>query len=312
MIDDERMTVFDRRTVRRHRERAAPAWPRHSFLVEEVAERLADRLLDVNRSFPLALDLGAHGGETGRRILGVKGVERVVAMDLAHGLVARADGPAVVGDEEALPFADGAFDLVVSNLSLHWTNDLPGALIQARMALKPDGLFLGAMLGGDTLFELRRAMMEAEMESLGGLSPRLSPFAEVRDAGGLLQRAGLALPVVDTETITVAYRDPLALMRDLRAMGETNAVLARNRRPPPRDLFPRMVEHYVRLFAEPDGRVPATFQVLWLSGWAPSETQQQPARRGSAGARLADALGTVERSAGERAGAPLPRRPGTA
>jgi NADH dehydrogenase [ubiquinone] 1 alpha subcomplex assembly factor 5 len=309
---DDRMTVFDRRMVRRHKERAARDWPRNAFLVEEVADRLADRLLDMNRSFPLALDLGAHGGETARRIRGVKGVERVVSMDLAAGMVARADGPAIVGDEEALPFGDSVFDLVVSTLSLHWVNDLPGALIQARMALKPDGLFLAAMLGGETLFELRRALMEAEMECLGGLSPRLSPFAEVRDAGGLLQRAGFALPVVDTETITVSYRDPLALMRELRAMGETNAVLARDRRTPPRGLFPRAAKRYIDLFAEPDGRVPATFQILWLAGWAPAETQQQPSRRGSGQTRLADALGTVERSAGEKAGSPLPPRDGRA
>ncbi|HZH28929.1 MAG TPA: methyltransferase domain-containing protein [Azospirillaceae bacterium] len=300
------MYVFDRRLVRRRRDRAAPGWAGHAFLFEEVADRLADRLLDVNRGFPSALDLGSHGGEMARRILGVKGVERVVCADLSPALAARVPRlPAVTvvaADEEALPFADDSFDLVVSNLSLHWVNDLPGALVQVCRALRPDGFFLGAMLGGETLFELRRALMEAELELKGGLSPRISPFAEVKDAGGLLQRAGFALPVVDSDTITVSYKDPFALMRDLRAMGETNAVLDRPRTPAGRELLFRAAQRYVELFAEPDGRVPATFQVLYLAGWAPHESQQKPARRGSAAHRLAEALGTREWSAGDKAG----------
>jgi len=307
MTDADVMTVFDRRRVRLHRERAARGdWAKAGFLFEEVAERLADRLLDVNRTFPTALDLGCRGGELGRRILGRKGVERVVSCDLAPGFAARAaagtGGPAAAADEELLPFRDEAFDLVVSNLSLHWANDLPGALIQANRALRPDGLFLGAILGGETLFELRRALMEAEEEVAGGFAPRISPFAEVRDAGSLLQRAGFALPVVDTDVIEVSYRDALALMRDLRAMGETDAGLQGRRGVPPRLLFPAAAARYAALFGEPDGRVAATFQVLYLAGWAPHASQQRPARRGSGQARLADALGATERSAGEKAG----------
>jgi NADH dehydrogenase [ubiquinone] 1 alpha subcomplex assembly factor 5 len=306
MTDADAMTVFDRRRVRLHRERAARGdWAKAGFLFEEVAERLADRLLDVNRSFPLALDLGCRGGELGRRVLGRRGVERVVSCDLAVGFAARAAagvGPAVAADEEFLPFRDAAFDLVVSNLSLHWANDLPGALIQANRALKPDGLFLGAILGGETLFELRRALMEAEEEVAGGFSPRMSPFAEVRDAGALLQRAGFALPVVDTDVIEVSYRDALALMRDLRAMGETDAGLQGRGGIPPRMLFPAAAARYAALFGGGDGRVTATFQVLYLAGWAPHESQQRPARRGSGTARLADALGATERPAGEKAG----------
>jgi SAM-dependent methyltransferase len=302
MTADDRMFVFDRRAVRRHRERAAPGWPRHSFLVEEVAERLADRLLDVNRSFPLALDLGAHGGETGRRILGVKGVERVVAMDLAHGLVARADGPAVVGDEEALPFADAAFDLVVSALSLHWVNDLPGALIQIRRILKPDGMFIGAVLGGRTLAELRQSLLSAEEEIRGGAANRISPYLDVIDGAGLLQRAGFAMPVADNDARTVRYAHPLRLLAELRGMGETAAFADRSAPPLTRAILMRAMEIYVERFSDADGRVRATFEFVTLSGWSPSPDQPRAKRPGSATVRLADALGVKEHGTGEKPG----------
>lgn len=299
------MNVFDRAAVRRHRDRAAPAFPAFGFLFEEVAERLLDRLDDVRRDFPVALDLGAHRGELARRLAGGrKGVETLVMCDLSEAMMraaSPADAPRVAADEELLPFAEASFDLAVSNLSLHWVNDLPGALVQLRRALKPDGLFVGAMLGGETLFELRRCLMEAEAEILGGVSPRISPFAEVRDAGSLLQRAGFALPVVDSDTITVTYENAFRLMSDLRGMGETNAGLNRRRVPPPRSLFLRAAERYAELYAGPDGRVGATFQILWMAGWAPHESQQRPARPGSAGRRLADALGTEEKPAGDKA-----------
>ncbi|HYC05435.1 MAG TPA: methyltransferase domain-containing protein [Azospirillaceae bacterium] len=303
MSDTDAMNVFDRRAVRAHRDRAAPGWADYSFLKEEVAERLADRLLDIRRSFPLALDLGSHGGEMARRMVGKAGIERVVRAELSPALAALGDGPVVAADEEFLPFAPNSFDLVASCLSLHWVNDVPGALIQARRALKPDGMFLGAMLGGETLFELRRCLMDAEIELLGGLSPRVSPMAEVRDAGGLLQRAGFALPVVDSDTITVSYPSALRLMRDLRGMGEGNAVHQRRRQVPPRALFALAAQKYESLYAEADGTVPATFQVLYMAGWAPDESQQKPLRRGSAAQRLADALGTDERSTGIKPGA---------
>lgn len=295
------MTVFDRALVRRRRDRAAAGFRRHAFLFDEVAERLADRLEDVLRSFPLVLDLGCRDGVLGRVLAGRKGIERLVGCELSPALARRAGGPVVVADEEVLPFAEGTFDLVVSNLSLHWVNDLPGALVQVRRALRPDGFFCAALLGGETLVELRRCLFEAEMAVAGGVSPRVSPFAEIRDAGGLLHRAGFALPVADSDTITVTYSDPLALLRDLRGMGETNAVLARRRVPLRRDVLFDALSRYAGRHAEPDGRVVATFQVIYLAAWAPHESQPKALRPGSATARLADALKAQERPAGDAA-----------
>ena len=309
------MTIFDRRLLRRRRDRAAGRPTRTDFLWREVGERLADRLDDVRRRFPLALDLGCHDGTLGRLLGARGGVETLVQCDLSPAM-ARAAGaagraapatnavhrPALAADEESLPFAAASFDLVLSALSLHWTNDLPGALIQVRQALKPDGLFLGALLGGETLGELRGALMQAELELEGGASPRVSPFADLRDAGGLLQRAGFALPVADRDRITVTYPNALALMAELRAMGESNAVLARRRRPTRRATLLRAAEIYQAGHGDRAGRLPASFEVIYLTGWAPHASQQQPLKPGAARARLADALGTEESSAGEKAG----------
>ena len=285
------MNVFDRRIVRLHRDRAADGLAENDFLLREVGERLADRLDDVKRRFPLALDLGCHTGELGRLLGGRGGVESLVHCDLSPAMAARAPGLRVAADEEALPFGEATFDLVTSLLSLHWVNDLPGALAQIRLALKPDRLFLAAMLGGETLKELRQALAEAEIAVEGGLSPRVSPFAGVRDAGGLLQRAGFALPVVDTETLTVVYSDPLKLIADLRAMGETNAINERRRSLTRRATLLEAADRYRKAFADAEGRVPATFQVIYLTGWSPHDSQPKPLRRGSAKASLADALG---------------------
>jgi SAM-dependent methyltransferase len=197
----------------------------------------------------------------------------------------------LVGDEENLPFAPESFDLAVSALSLQSLNDLPGALLQIRRALKPDGLFLGCLLGGRTLQELRTALAVAETEMSGGISPRIAPFADVRDMGGLLQRAGFALPVADSEPLTVRYASMFALMADLRAMGATNALEMRLRKPPRRELFLRAASVYAERFADPDGRLRATFEMIFVSGWAPHESQQKPLQPGSAKMRLADALG---------------------
>lgn len=291
------MTVFDRALVRRRRDRAAAGFSDHSFLFEEVADRLADRLEDVRRSFPLVLDLGSHDGAMARALAGPggrrKGIERLVACDLSPAFAqaaGRTADAAVAADEEALPFAPQSFDLIVSNLSLHWVNDLPGTLVQIRQALKPDGFFCAALLGGETLTELRRCLYEAEMEVAGGVSPRVSPFAEIKDAGALMQRAGFALPVVDSDTLTVTYSDALALMRDLRGMGESNAVLARRKVPASRALLFEAARRYAELHAEPDGRIPATFQVLYLAGWSPHESQQQPLKPGCGEIPLAEAL----------------------
>lgn len=295
---------FDRRALRAHRDRASADLTAHDFLFREVAERLVDRLADVTRRFPLALDLGCHGGELSAMLAGQGGIERLVQCDLSAGMArrARANGhPTLVGDEEALPFGAARFDLVLSNLSLHWVNDLPGTLAQVRHCLKPDGLFLAALFAGDTLAELRRALIEAEIALAGGASPRVSPVADMRDLAGLLQRAGFALPVVDSDLITVTYADPFRLMGDLRGMGEANAIAARSRHPAPRALFLEAAARYRDAHGDAQGRVPATFQVVYLTAWTPHESQQKPLRPGSARARLADALGSEERPAGEKA-----------
>ena len=229
------------------------------------------------------------------------GIELVTEMDDSLALLARQRGaPRVVAEGEAVPFATGAFDLVASPLALHWTNDLPGALLQLRRCLKPDGLLLAALLGGETLTELRQAFLDAELIEEEGISPRVSPMADGRDLAGLLQRAGFALPVVDSDRITVTYADAFALMRDLRAMGETNALQERRRGFTRRATLLRMTQIYRDLFATPEGRIRASFEIVTLTAWAPHESQPKPLRPGSAAARLADALGTVEKPAGDK------------
>ena len=288
--------VFDRQLVRRRRERAAATIDRVGPILSEVADRLLDRLDDTTRRFTRALDLGGRGVVAPR--LAARGIPFVVSADLAPGMARRAGPLPVAADEEWLPFADGAFDLIVAAFSLHWVNDLPGTLVQVRRALAPDGLFLAALPGLPTLQELRAALAEAEAELRGGLSPRVSPFPELRDGAALLQRAGFALPVADAEEIRLRYRTPMGLLADLRAGGEGNAVLARDPRIPPRALFPLAA---ARMAEDEDG-IPATLRLLVLTGWAPSADQPKPARPGSATARLADALGSIEHGTGEKAG----------
>lgn len=298
MTQSDDMMVFDRALVRRRRDRAAPGLAGHNFLFEHVAAMLADRLLDITRRFPAALDLGCHDGAMARALNDSGRIDTLVQADLSPALARRAAAnglPTLACDEELLPFGEGTLDLVLSNLSLHWANDLPGALLQIRRALRPDGLFLAAMLGAGTLAELRAALVEAETELMGGASPRLSPFADLRDAAGLLQRAGFTLPVADAETVTVSYENAFRLFADLRGMGETNAGLNRNPATPPRAFWPTVAARYAERFAESDGRIPASFEVLFLAGWAPHDSQQQPRPRGSATRSLAEALGTVER-----------------
>ena len=302
------MQVFNRRLVRQRRDRAAAGFGDAAFLFEEAAARLTDRLDDTTRRFPSALDLGCRtGGLAGALLQGTghrAGIEHLVQMELSTAMAARAAAatgrPTVAADEEALPFAEASFDLVISNLALHWVNDLPGALVQIRRALKPDGLFLASLFGPDTLGELRTCLAEAEIELDGGLSPRVSPFVDVRDAGALMQRAGFALPVVDAETITVSYAEPAKLLTDLRAMGETNAVLERRKVPLKRATLMSALARYARNFTDDDARHPATFQIVTLTGWAPAPSQPQALQPGSATGRLADALGTEEVSLGEK------------
>lgn len=302
--------VFDRAAVRAHRDRAARSTA-HEFLVGESARRLLDRLEDVTRRFPRALDLGCRGGTLAHAPKGRGGIESVVHVDLSWEMVRRISRPSpsdgalaesrAVADEERLPFAPGSFDIVLSNLSLHWTNDLPGTLVQLNRALKPDGLFLATMFGGDTLWELREALLRAEAEAEGGAGPRVSPFVDVRDAGDLLNRARFALPVADVDTVTVTYPDVFRLMADLRGMGETNAAKARRRTFTRRDTLMRAGAIYRELHGDEEGRLPATFQIVSLTGWAPDASQPRPRRPGSATTRLADALGTTERPAGDTA-----------
>ncbi|MFM2130161.1 MAG: hypothetical protein RL477_1707 [Pseudomonadota bacterium] len=295
-------TPFDRAAVRAHRARAAGLSADHDFLFDEVAGRLIERLADIRRAFPRVLDLGCRRGGLGAELARRPGTAFVAQCDLAPQMACaarRANGLATLAaDEEALPFAEASFDLIVSNLGLHWTNDLPGALVQARRALAPDGLFLAALFGVGTLAELRGALMAAELAVEGGASPRVSPFAEVRDGGDLLARAGFALPVADVETIRASFADPFALMRDLRAMGESNAVAERRRNFSRRATILESVAAYPR---DTDGRAVASFEVIFLAGWAPAPGQPRALRPGSASARLADYLGTREIPAGEPA-----------
>lgn len=283
----------------RARRRRAQALGPATFLIDRVAGDLAERLSAVLRTFVLAVDLGTPTDAVCRALAASGKVVTVVAAgpdarNLPSGF------PRVAADEEVLPFADASLDLVVSALSLQFVNDLPGALIQIRRALKPDGLFLAALAGGDTLTELREAFALAESEIEGGVSPRVAPFADLRDVGALLQRAGFALPVIDSERVVVRYDSVFALMDDLRRMGATNVLTERRRAPLRRATLTRMAEIYAQKFAAADGRVRATFEIVWLSGWAPHESQQKPLKPGSAARRLADALGAKEVSAGEK------------
>ena len=291
--------VFDRGLLRLRRGRVAPALHGFDFLIREAALRLVERLGDVRRAFPLAVELGCHTGQLAAALRGHAQVGQLIQADLSYDLVRRAQGPRLVADEEALPFGPGSLDLVISCFSLHWVNDLPGTLAQVRYALKPDGLFLAIMPGGTTLVELRESLLRAELEVAGGAGPRVSPFVDVRDAGMLLQRAGFALPVVDVDTVTVTYEHPLKLMAELRGMGETNALVERGRALDRTTLW-RACAIYEELFGDDASRIPATFQLLTLSGWAPDPGQPQPIRRGSAQVNLAEALGVpVEVLAGK-------------
>eukprot|EP00439_Symbiodinium_sp_Y106_P087716 s1_g252.t1 len=298
---------FDRQLVARHRERAAASFSNADFLVRRAGEEISGRLQTTNRTFTTALDLGSHNGLLARDILKPAGIETVISTDLSPTMVSQAPLPHMVMDEEFLAIRPGSLDLVTSALSLHWVNDLPGALLQARKALKPDGLLLIALFGGETLHELRDVLMQAETECEGGVSPRVSPFADVRDLGGLLQRSGFALPVVDADQIIVRYDTLFNLIADLRRMGETNAIAQRKKTPLKRATLMRAAELYQEKHSDPDGRIRATFEILYATGWAPHESQQKPMRPGTAAMRLADALKTEEISTGDKA--PRPKRP---
>lgn len=291
--------IFDRLALRARRVRAMRLGFA-GFLLDRVAEDLADRLSIVLRDFDLAADIGTPGSAVREAIAARKLARRIVVVDPLAARSVAGDVSAIAADEEALPFAPASLDLAVSALALQSVNDLPGTLVQIRQALKPDGLFLGALLAGDTLTELRQAFAAAESEIEGGVSPRVAPFADLRDLGALLQRAGFALPVTDLERVVVRYDSVFGLMHDLRRMGATNALAERRRVPLRRATLLRMADIYAERFADADGRVRATFEIAWLSGWAPHESQQKPLKPGSAKSRLADALRTTEIPAGEK------------
>jgi NADH dehydrogenase [ubiquinone] 1 alpha subcomplex assembly factor 5 len=283
----EPILLFDRRAWRLHRDRAARGGC-VEFLHAEVADRLLDRLHDVAREFRRVLDLGAHHAALSRALERRPRIEMVVAADPSLVFLARLGGMRVAADPDLIPFRDGSFDLAVSALALHWAGDLPGALVQLRRVLKPGGLFLAAMFGGNTLVELRTVMLEAELIEEGGASPRVSPAADLADVAALLLRTGFAMPVADAERITVTYPDAIALMRDLRGMGETNALTARRHTPLRRATLARAAALYAERFGLADGRIPATFEVLFLTGWAPkpegeSSTDQLNAGDGRTG-----------------------------
>jgi SAM-dependent methyltransferase len=290
--------LFDRALHRKRLDRAARGFGAADFLQRRAALDIVERLEGIMRDFPVAVDLSARSGVLREALAQSEAAGRVgvlIETDLSPAMLAGRRGPRVALDEERLPFAAESLDLVVSTLGLHWTNDVVGALVQIRRALKPDGLFIGALLGGSTLTELRQALTAAEDEILGGAGSRVSPFADSRDAAGLLQRAGFALPVGDVDRVNVSYEHPLKLLADLRQMGETNVLADRHPRVLTRTLLARASEIYAERFAGPDGRVPATFEIVTLTGWAPHASQPQPLKPGSAKMRLADALGTVER-----------------
>jgi SAM-dependent methyltransferase len=267
--------LFDRTLLRARQDRALRIGAA-TFLLDRVAEDMAERLHAVLREFNSAVDIGTPGDRVRNALVGR--LNQLFRVDLPEQ------------ESEPLPLQPASLDLVVSALAFQFVNDLPGVLAQIRRALRPDGLLLAAMIGGDTLTELRQSFAAAEAELEGGVSPRVAPFADLRDIGALLQRAGLALPVTDVDRIIVRYDDAFALMQDLRRMGATNILIERRRTPTRRATMLRMAQFYGERFADADGRIRATFDVIWLSGWAPHESQQQPLRPGSAKAGLAEAI----------------------
>jgi SAM-dependent methyltransferase len=287
--------VFDRRALRARRAAAVRrSGPGADFLLDLAAEEVADRLGAVSRRFATALVLGGPTDSAAAAVIASGRADRVIRADLFDAGPAGRVPVALVVDDEALPIAPQSIDLAVSVLTLQWANDLPGALVQIRRALRPDGLFLAVLIGGDSLTELRQAFLAAEAEVTGGVTPRVAPFADVRDLGGLLQRAGFTLPVTDQDRLTLRYATPLHLLRDLKAMGAGNVLTERKRGMTGRAVFQRMLEIYADRASDPDGRVRATLTLVSMSGWSAHESQQQPLRPGSARTRLADALGTRE------------------
>lgn len=296
--------LFDRTLLRRRRDRTAGILAEHNFLAQRAFDDMSDRIASIMRDFDRAAVLGGGPGLTTAAtddLLQDK-VNWWCRSDLSPSVAATLDRPALALDEEQLPFASESLDLVLAPWGLHWTNDLPGVLVQINHALKPDGFFACALPGGSTLTELRQCLMAAESELTGGAAARVSPLAGTFDMAALLQRAGFAMPVADVDRITVRYDNIFALMADLRGMGETSVLTDRPSNPAARALFVRAGQIYAERFADPDGRIRATFEIVHAAGWAPHPDQPKPKRPGSATHRLADALGVQEKSLGEKAG----------
>ena len=288
--------TFDKVLLRKRKNRAALKSRGCQFLYLEVAKRLGDRLNDVNRGFDVALDIGCHNGELSTLNSVKTKIGTLFEMDLSNKTDVPILGRRLIGDEESLPFANRKLDLIISSMSLHWTNDLPGALIQINQALKSDGLLLASFPGGDTLWELRECLLEAEIEITGGASPRISPMIDIHTAGDLMQRAGFALPVIDTDRIVLTYANLFLLLNELRHLGETNTVNNRSSKPPPKNLFDLASRIYHSRFSLSDGRIPATFDILYLTGWVPHKDQQKPLEPGSAKTNLAEFLTSKEKN----------------
>lgn len=290
--------LFDRSLLAHRLDRAAGGFSQAHFLRERAVEDLIGTLSAINRQFDVTLDMAARDGAFGRAIAGTPVADKIgllIEGDLSEKLSAQQSGAArLIMDEEALPFGDDSLNLVVNGLSLHTVNDLPGVLVQVRRALKPDGLFIGSLFGGETLTELRACLMEAELEVRGGYGPRIAPFAESPDLIDLLKRTGFSMPVVDSDRVTVSYEHPLRLMADLRLMGESNILLQRPRKGLNRAILEKASALYFERHADAEGRIPATFEIITLSGWKAHDSQQKPLRPGSAKMRLADALGVKE------------------
>ena len=284
---------FNRTQLRNRRNRAADQFSTHAFLLDEVGVQLAERLKDVKRSFKIAVDLGCHDGRLAPLFSGRNGIEQFLQCDLSELMIAKASGPyRLVADEEWLPFARESIDLVISALNLHWVNDLPGALIQIWRSLRPDGLFSAAIFGGNSLTELRQALIKAESEIDGGISPRIAPFIEMQDLGALLMRSGFNLPVIDSDTITVTYPNALKLMNDIKGMGESNVLKQRRPNLKSRSVLIAAAHHYQQMFGDSTGRIPATFEVLYFTGWKPHKSQQKPLKPGTAQMSLTNVLGS--------------------
>lgn len=279
--------IFRRDLIRERRERIAANFANHAFLNQEISARLIDNLQDIKRDFKTILNMNGHDTLITQHFPD----SLIIKQDMARAMVENSSSIAVQADEEFIPIKNQCLDLTLSCLNLHWVNDLPGTLVQILNCLKPDGLFIAAMLGGETLTELRQAMMKADIDYLGGISPHISPLIDVRSAGALLQRAGFALPVVSTERITVNYSDAFVLMKELKAMGENNALIKRSKGLSSPKLMMKVAEVYHDMFADEKSRIPATFDIIYIQGWAPDESQQKPLKPGSAKMSLKDALG---------------------